>query len=211
MVRSRVAIVGVVVAVCAAIAGLAIALAAVVNGSGSGRAPAPSGSAPAEPVTVDDFCYVEAMIYYRVEAVDLANAVLDKSGISAETQAFAQQLVDTQSAELEKLRPWYVSWKDARPLERPDDGPCKGHGTTHAQMPGLPTPSQWNDLIAADGPEAEEMFLELLTAQNDAMVDFVNLVLEGDPHSRVLASAEQVLAQAEADDARLQALLAGLT
>jgi uncharacterized protein (DUF305 family) len=209
VVRSRVAIVGVVVALCAAIAGLAIALAAVVNGPRT--VPGPSGSASAEPVTADDFCYVEAMIYYRVEAVDLANAVLDKSGISPESQAFAQQLVDTQSAELEKLRPWYVSWKDARPLERPDDGPCKGHGTTHAQMPGLPTPSQWNDLIAADGPEAEEMFLELLTVQNDAMVDFVNLVLEGDPHARVRASAEQVLAQAEADDARLHALLAGLT
>jgi uncharacterized protein (DUF305 family) len=209
MVRSRVAIVGVVVAVCAALAGLALALAAVLNGSGS-PSPGPSGSASTEPVTADDFCYVEAMIYYRVEAVDLANAVLDKSGISAETEAFAQEVVDTQSAELEKLRPWYVSWKDARPLERPDEGPCKGHGTTHAQMPGLPTPSQWNDLIAADGANAEKMFLELLITQNDAMIDFVNLVLEGDPHSRVQASAEQVLAKAEDDDTRLQALLAGL-
>lgn len=211
MVRSRLAIVGVVVAVCAAIAGLALALAAVLNSAQSGSSPGPSGSASIEPVTADDFCYVEAMIYYRVEAVDLANAVLDKSGISPETEAFAHEIVDTQSAELEKLRPWYVSWKDARPLERPDEGPCKGHGATHAQMPGLPTPSQWNDLIAADGPDAEKMFLELLITQNDAMIDFVNLVLEGDPHSRVQASAEQVLAEAEDDDARLHALLAGLT
>ncbi|WP_344095541.1 DUF305 domain-containing protein [Microbacterium deminutum] len=95
-----------------------------MSASSSAGAPTPSGSASTEPVTADDFCYVEAMIYYRVEAVDLAKDVLDKTGVSRETRAFAQKLVDEQSAELEALRPWYVSWTGARPLERPDEGPC---------------------------------------------------------------------------------------
>lgn len=208
--RSRVAVVGVVIALCAAIAGIALAVAAVMSGSGSAAAPTPSGTASAEPVRADDFCYVEAMIYYRVEAVDLANAVLDKTGISPETRAFANDIVADQSAELERLRPWYISWKGSRPLERPKDGPCAGHGVSHAQMPGLPTTSQWNALIAADGPDAERIYLELLTAQNTAMIDFASEVLEGEPHSRVQASAEQVIARAKHDDAELEALLAAL-
>ena len=190
----RVALIGVVVAVCAAAAAIALAVAAITNGS-QGGVPTPSGSASSE----------------AVSAADLAGAVLGKTGITAETQAFAEDLVAEQSKELKTLRPWYVSWTGARPLERPDEGPCAGHGgSTHASMPGLPTPSQWDDFIAADGAEAERMFLELLKTQNTAMIAFANLVLDGDPHARVEASAHQVIAKAEDDNAQLDLLLAGL-
>jgi uncharacterized protein (DUF305 family) len=203
-------VVGVIVAVCAAVAGIGLAVLALLNAPTSAVAPSPSGSALEQAVTADDFCYVEAMIYYRVEAVDLAHAVLEKTGISSETQAFAEELVSDQSAQLEKLRPWYVSWTSARPLERPQEGPCAGHGITHARMPGLPTPSQWDQLIAADGADAERMYLELLIAQNTAMIDFAALVLDGDPHPRVQQSAEQVIAQGKENVATLGALLGDL-
>jgi uncharacterized protein (DUF305 family) len=209
-VRSRVAVAGVVLAVCAAVAGIGLAVATVIGSSTSAATPSPSVSASAEAVTADDFCYVEAMIYYRVGAVNLADAILDKSGISSGTRAFAESLVTDQSAELERLRPWYVSWTGARPLERPQEGPCAGHGATHAQMPGLPTPSQWNELVAAHGAAGERMYLELLTTQNTAMIDFATTVLEGDPHSRVRASAEQVIEQGKDDLAAIAALLAAL-
>jgi hypothetical protein len=129
----RVALVGVIVAVLAAIVGIALAVAAITRGSGgSGVGPTPSTSG--ESVTAVDFCYVEAMIYYRVEAVDLAN-----------------------------------------------------------------------------GAEAEKMYLELLKAQNTAMIAFVNLVLASDPNARVEASVHDVIAQANNDNAQLEQLLAGLT
>lgn len=207
----RVALVGVIVAVLAAIVGIALAVAAITRGSGgSGVGPTPSTSG--ESVTAVDFCYVEAMIYYRVEAVDLAKAVLGKTGISAETKAFAQDVVTEQTKELASLRPWYISWLGARPLERPNEGPCAGHGgSTHATMPGLPTSAQWDDFTAANGAEAERMYLELLMAQNTAMIAFVNLVLASDPNARVEASADDVIAQANNDNAHLEQLLAGLT
>jgi uncharacterized protein (DUF305 family) len=207
----RVALVGVIVAVLAAVVGIALAVAAITRGSGgSGVGPAPSTSG--ETVAAVDFCYVEAMIYYRVEAVDLAKAVLGKTGISAQTQAFARDVVAEQTKELASLRPWYVSWLGARPLERPDEGPCAGHGgTTHATMPGLPTPAQWDDFTAANGAEAEKMYLELLKAQNTAMIAFVDLVLASGANDRVEASAHEVIAQAKIDNAKLEYLLAGIT
>jgi len=201
---------GVIVAVCAAVAGIGLAVLAVLDAPTSAVAPSPSGAASAPAVTADDFCYVEAMIYYRVEAVDLANAVLEKTGISPATRDFAEDLVSDQSAQLEKLRPWYMSWTSARPLERPQEGPCAGHGSTHAQMPGLPTPSQWDQLIAADGAAAQRMYLELTIAQNSAMIVFATLVLDGEPHPRVEQSAEQVIAQGRKDVADLEALLADM-
>jgi hypothetical protein len=78
-------------------------------------------------------------------------------------------------------------------------------------MPGLPTSAQWDDFTAANGAEAEKMYLELLKAQNTAMIAFVNLVLASDPNARVEASVHDVIAQANNDNAQLEQLLAGLT
>ncbi|GAA1995676.1 DUF305 domain-containing protein [Microbacterium pumilum] len=207
--RSRVAVIGVIVAAAAAVAGISLAIAGAVGASTGSPTPSTSDHAAPEPVTATDFCYVEAMIFYRVEAADLARALLDKPDISAETGAFAGTLASGQAAELEQLRPWYVAWTGSRPLERPKVGPCAGHGS-HTQMPGMPTPSQWAALIAAEGVDAERIFLELLIVQDTAMGDFASQVLAEDPHSRVRESAEQVVVRGTDDIAALEDLLAEL-
>jgi len=204
-VRSRVAVVGLVVATCAAAAAIALVVWAL---SGAGARPDPATTA--EPVSATDFCYVEAMIYYRVEAADLSDAVLHKEGLTPEGSALAEELMANQADDLEQLRPWYVSWRAHRPLERPKDGPCAGHAD-HAQMPGMPAPVQWSALLAAEGADAERMYAELLIAQNEAMVAFAQQILEGDPHSRVRESAEQVIEQGESDIDALEELISGLT
>ena len=201
--RSRVAVVGLIVALCAAAAGIALAVAAIT--SGDGREPAPSAS---EAVTATDFCYVESMIYYRVETTDITDALQRKDGITPEARSLAAGLAAAQSTALEELRPWYVSWTGSRPLA-PAEGPCAGHGD-HAQMPGMPTPAQWTTLIAADPAAAERLFAELLIAQNEAMIAFAEAVLQEDPHTRVRESAAAAIAEAEDDIAALEDLLAQL-
>ena len=203
--RSRVAIVGLVVALCAAAAAIALAVWALAGGGAR-----PDPAATAEPVSATDYCFVEAMIYYRVEATDLSDAFLHKDGITSQGRALAEELMSDQAEELEQLRPWYVSWREFRPLERPKDGPCAGHAD-HAQMPGMPTPAQWASLLAAEGADAERTYAQLLITQNEAMVAFAEQILEGDPHSRVRESAERVIEQGESDIAALQELIRGLT
>jgi uncharacterized protein (DUF305 family) len=77
-------------------------------------------------------------------------------------------------------------------------------------MPGMPTPAQWDALIAADGAEAERLFAEYLIAQDQAMIEFAQQVLDADPHSRVRKSATQVIEDAEREIAALEAVLAGV-
>ena len=203
--RSRVAIVGLIVAICVAAAGVVLAVWAL-SAPSARPGPATTGGA----VSPTDFCYVEAMIYYRVEATDVSDALLRKEGITPEGLALAEEIMAAQTEELEQLRPWYVSWRGFRPLERPEDGPCAGHAD-HAQMPGMPTPAQWATLLAAERAEAERTYAELLIAQNEAMITFARQILEGDPHSRVRESAEQVIGQGESDIAALEELIRGLT
>jgi uncharacterized protein (DUF305 family) len=213
--RRAVAVVALTLAVATAAAGVALAVASGI-GAGTpgeahpGTAASPASSESASPVTADDYCYVEAMIYYRVKELELAETLQRKDGIDAGALGFAAGIAARDAEELEELRAWYLSWADARPLEPPADGPCGGHGGDHAQMPGMPSWSTLQGLVDAPHPEAERRFAEILRDQNAGMVALVTLILDGDPHPQVVESAERVLEQAEADEDTLQGILDAL-
>uniref|UniRef100_UPI00197CA294 hypothetical protein n=1 Tax=Microbacterium sp. CPCC 204701 TaxID=2493084 RepID=UPI00197CA294 len=85
-----------------------------------------------------------------------------------------------------------------------------GHGADHAQMPGMPSWSRQLALAGAAPPAAEREFTGILREQTAGMIALVTLILDGDPHLAVAASARHVLADAEADLAALDALGASL-
>jgi len=201
-------------AVVAAAAGAALAVLGVPIGESSPAEAVPSArpsadgrgvTASASPVviddtvTADDYCYVEAMIYYRVKEEELARTLLRKDDLAPAAEAFAKRVVGEDVAELDDLREWYVSWAPARPLEPPTDGPCGGHGSDHAQMPGMPSWSAEQGLVDAQAPEAERRYAEIVRDQNAGMVALVTLILDADPHPEVRASAEAVLEREQAD------------
>ena len=204
--RRGVVIVALTLALATAAAGVALAVAATGTDAAPSATASPSAS-PAVPVTADDYCYVEAMIYYRVKEQETAETLLRKDGIDAGALGFATGVAARNAAELENLREWYVSWVGARPAEPPADGPCGGHGSDHAQMPGMPTWSTLQAFVDAQHPDAERRFAEILQAQNAGMAALIALILEGEPHPAVRESAEEVLKQAKADEETLQGLL----
>ncbi|GAA5206955.1 DUF305 domain-containing protein [Microbacterium kyungheense] len=201
-------------AVVAAAAGAALAVLGVPIGESSPAEAVPSARPSADgrgvtaspspvviddTVTADDYCYVEAMIYYRVKEEELAQTLLRKDDLAPAAEAFAKRVVREDVAELDDLREWYVSWAPARPLEPPTDGPCGGHGSDHAQMPGMPSWSAEQGLVDAQAPEAERRYAEIVREQNAGMVALVTLILDADPHPEVRASAEAVLEREQAD------------
>ncbi|MEV4689307.1 DUF305 domain-containing protein [Microbacterium sp. LWH3-1.2] len=209
--RRTVVVVALTLALLTAAAGVWLAIAATAGNTDAAPSASVSPSASASaPVTADDYCYVEAMISYRVEEQELAQTLLRKQGIEAGASGFATGIAARNEDELQDLRRWYLSWADARPAEPPTDGPCGGHGSDHAQMPGMPAWSALQGFVDAQHPDAERRFAEILQAQNAGMIALVTLILEGDPHPAVAESAEQVLKQAAADEETLRGLLDSL-
>lgn len=205
--RKVVAVVALTLAV--ATAGIAAALAVAASGGrGTDADLSVSATATASAlVTADDYCYVEAMIYYRVEESELAETVLRKDGVAEDVRALAEAVGDRATEELEDLREWYVSWADARPVTLPADGPCAGHGVDHAQMPGMPSWGRQLALADAVPPAAEREFTGILRDQTAGMVALVTLILDGDPHAAVEESARRVLDEAVADLEALRRIL----
>lgn len=202
--RRRVPVV-IALVVALAVAGAGVALALSSTGE---PAPAPSAgaTAAAQEFGETDYCYVEAMIYYRSEAVDLADILLNADDVSPEATAIAQEVYDEQSAQLAELREVYVEWKSARPLERTDVGPCAGHDD-HSAMVGLPG---WSDLrrySESGGEEAEQGFAELMIAQNAGVTAFAELVLDYGANAWVTEAAAAAIDQAEREDEALATLL----
>ncbi|WP_127476737.1 DUF305 domain-containing protein [Microbacterium sulfonylureivorans] len=206
--RRALAAAGLVVALGAAATVVALAVTAGATGA---KAPtvlaSPSGSGPAEPVSEADFCFVESMIFYRVEARRMGAVLLDADGISTAAREVATDVVAAQDAEMADLREWYVAWAAAKPLERPDEGPCAGHGA-HADMPGVPTWAQRTDLAEAAGADAETLFAELMLAHTAGVIDLAQDALAADPHSLVREAAEQAIADGQHDTAAFEALAA---
>ncbi|KRA24237.1 hypothetical protein ASD65_07235 [Microbacterium sp. Root61] len=195
--RNAVAAVGLVVALSTA--AVAIAFAAMAGRPG-GEAPtvmaSPSGTGPAEPISASDFCFVESMIFYRVEARELGVVLLDTPEVSPDAEEVATESIAEQDAALDALREQYVAWSAAKPLERSDDGPCAGHGA-HADMPGLPTAAQRTELASATGADAERLYIALLQGQTAGVIDLATETLAGGPHGVVRATAEEAVAQGE--------------
>ena len=100
--RRAVAVVALTIALATAGTGIALALAAA---GGTDAAPAASPSAsPSIAVTADDYCYVEAMIYYRVEESELAETLLRKDGLDTGARAaLRSQLADRSMEGQQKL------------------------------------------------------------------------------------------------------------
>ncbi|KAF2414133.1 hypothetical protein B1729_06080 [Microbacterium sp. B35-04] len=211
--RRAVAVVALTLAVATAAAGIALAVASGIGAGTAGQAnPGTSASAPAasssdSAVTADDYCYVEAMIYYRVKELELAETLQRKDGLDAGALGFATGVAARDAEELEDLRAWYLSWAEARPLEPPADGPCGGHGSDHAQMPGMPSWSTLQGFVDAQHPDAERRFAEILRDQNAGMVALVTLILDGDPHPEVVEAAQRALEQAASDAATIDGIL----
>lgn len=201
--RARLAVVGVGVAVALLLAAGGVALA--IAGAQQRDAAPPAPTASAEDVGVIDFCFVESMIYYRVESVDLSRTLLERDGVPADVAAHAESVVDATADELDRLREWYVSWTFARPLEWPDDGPCAGHAD-HSSMAGLPSWTQQQALVAASGDEAARLYVELMTAMDEAIVVFADEVVAAGPNARVADAAAAERERAAADVAALAAL-----
>ncbi|MFB7892526.1 DUF305 domain-containing protein [Microbacterium sp. NPDC056044] len=211
--RRAVVVIALTLAVLTAAAGVWLAVSAFTaetDAAPSASAPPSASASPASPVTADDYCYVEAMIYYRVKEQELAETLLRKDGIEAGALGFATGVAARNEDELEDLRAWYLSWADARPAEPPTEGPCGGHGSDHAQMPGMPSWSTLQGFVDAQHPDAERRFAEILQAQNAGMIALIGVILEGDPHPAVAESARDVLTQAEADQEALQGILDAL-
>jgi uncharacterized protein (DUF305 family) len=116
-----------------------------------------------------DVGFYQDMITHHDQAVAMSLIELD-NGADPVARSYAREIVLFQRYEIgrmdEALRRWGANG------ERPQSAMTwMGHAVPVEEMPGLATPQQLDDLRAADGADADALFLELMIEHHRAGVD----------------------------------------
>ncbi len=88
------------------------------NASGSGGAANDDVRVPGEALRSYDAMFIAGMVPHHEDAIEMAQLALTRAE-HPELKVLAQSIIDTQSAEVEKMETWYRDWYDE---DVPTDG-----------------------------------------------------------------------------------------
>ncbi|MEU2344117.1 MULTISPECIES: DUF305 domain-containing protein [Streptomyces] len=139
----------------------------------SAASPAGSGAAGAVPAEGSaDVGFARDMSVHHQQAVEMAFLVRDRTD-DEDVRRLAYDIINTQANQRGMMLGWLESWDRPKSSDRP---PMEwmGHPVTPSDgslMPGMATDTELDRLRAADGKDAEVLFLRLMTVHHRAGAD----------------------------------------
>lgn len=139
------------------------------SASPSGQAsPGSEASAPAE--NSADVGFARDMSIHHQQAVEMAFIVRDRTD-DEDVRRLAYDIINTQANQRGMMLGWLETWGRPKSSDRPPMG-WMGHtaapGADGALMPGMATDTELDRLRAAEGRDAEVLFLRLMTVHHRA-------------------------------------------
>ncbi|MGW9049792.1 DUF305 domain-containing protein [[Kitasatospora] papulosa] len=139
----------------------------------SAASPAGSGAAGAAPAEGSaDVGFARDMSVHHQQAVEMAFLVRDRTD-DEDVRRLAYDIINTQANQRGMMLGWLESWDRPKSSDRPPMG-WMGHPVTPSDgslMPGMATDTELDRLRAADGKDAEVLFLRLMTVHHRAGAD----------------------------------------
>ncbi|NJO72613.1 MAG: DUF305 domain-containing protein [Leptolyngbyaceae cyanobacterium RM1_406_9] len=132
------------------------------------------GSGMMQMQMASEFDYLSQMIPHHQEAIDTAEIVLERSD-RPEMKAFAQEIIEVQSAEIEQMRAWLDEWY-----------PEQQSALSHTLM--------MRDLSQLQGDELDQAFLEDMIIHHHMAVMMSRMLIHHGlvEHEAVYPFAEQI-------------------
>lgn len=150
-----------------------------------------------------DVMFVQGMIPHHQQAVEMSSTLLEKSGISAGTTALAKQIQAAQQPEITTMEGWLKSWG-----KTPGDGMG---GMNHGGMGGgMATDAELEAFAQADGPAAEKMYLEMMTAHHQGAIMMAQSEQKNGQSPDTIQLAKNITTSQQAEIATMKKLLAAL-
>ncbi|WP_431030770.1 DUF305 domain-containing protein [Plantibacter sp. RU18] len=158
------------------------------------------------------------MQVHHNQGVELAMLIRDRTD-SVDVRTLAYDIATTQAQQSGQLYDWLVQWGLPQNSRQPDmtwmtlptlagatghahgggDPASTGSHTPGDPMPGLATPGQIAWLTAADGPEAERVFLTLMIAHHQGAIEMAEALEPRTTNAAALSFAKAVIASQEAE------------
>jgi uncharacterized protein (DUF305 family) len=160
-----------------------------------GRAGTPGDSSP-------EAGFARDMATHHAQAVDMAFTIRDKNP-APEIRNLAFDIINTQANQRGMFLGWLEQWgldqsSDQRPMAwmsgHGHGGATTAPGTAPGTMPGMATPEELAKLKAAQGTQAEILFLQLMIRHHEGGVEMAEGVLELTTRPEVVSMAQKIVA-----------------
>ena len=180
-------------------------------GAGSTDTATAAPSTSAEAVTEEhndaDTMFAQMMIPHHQQAVQMSEVMLAKDDLDPDVEELANKVVAAQGPEIDQLKNMLETWGEPTSME---SGGMEGmdHGSdSGAGMEGMMTEEQMQELEAAEGTEAAEMYLTMMTAHHRGAIDMAQEEVAEGQNPQAIEMAQKVIEDQEAEIQEMDRLL----
>lgn len=180
-------------------------------GTGSTDTATATPSTSAQAVTEEhndaDTMFAQMMIPHHEQAVQMSEVMLAKDDLDPDIEALANKIVAAQGPEIDQLKTMLETWGEPTSME---SGGMEGmdHGSdSGAGMEGMMTEEQMQELEAAEGTEAAEMYLTMMTAHHRGAIDMAQEEVAEGQNPQAIEMAQKVIEDQEAEIQEMERLL----
>ncbi|PPF39347.1 MULTISPECIES: DUF305 domain-containing protein [unclassified Rathayibacter] len=168
------------------------------SSSSSSASASPSSTAAAEADFNDqDVMFAQMMKPHHEQAVEMADMILAKDGISTDVTDLATQIKEAQGPEIAQLEEWISAWGAEDSMS----------GMDHS-MDGMMSDEDMSSLESATGAEAETLFLEQMMMHHEGAVEMAQTEVDEGQNADAIDMANTIVQTQTEEIATMQDLLA---
>lgn len=153
------------------------------GGTGAGSNPPSAPSAATESFNNQDVTFAQAMIQHHRQAIDMAQVILDKSGIDSRVTELAIKIKSAQGPEIDDMNSWLMAWGVSA-------GSASGMGH---DMSGMMSKDDTAALDAATGIDASRLFLQQMTKHHQGAIDMAQTEVKNGKSPDSLSLARTII------------------
>jgi len=154
-----------------------------------------------------DVGFLHDMRVHHEQAVEMSYTYLDLEGTSPGLRTVAGGILIGQNIDIGRMIQMLRDMGRPEAAETDTAMAWMGMPTAQAEMPGMATPEQLDELAASSGAAADELFVELMVTHHEAGVHMADVAAQDAELAKVRSMARSLANGQRGEIAELQALL----
>ena len=136
-----------------------------------------------------DVMFAQMMIPHHEQAIEMSDIILSKDDVPADVTSLAEEIKAAQGPEIAQLTDWLEQWGEPTQPEGMD----MGGDHDMAQMEGMLSDEELQQLSDAPGPEAAELFLNQMIAHHEGAVAMAEDQVENGTYPPAVDLAQTII------------------
>jgi uncharacterized protein (DUF305 family) len=155
-----------------------------------------------------DVEFATDMIQHHAQALSMVDLTVGRD-VSPELVELMEQIRMDQSMEIETMVDWLTDWDQPVPETVRDHANAHGDGQMEmdSDMPGVMSAEEMDRLEAAQGPEFEQLWLEMMIEHHEGAIAMAATENTEGEYPAALGLAETIVGAQEAEIEQMKAML----